>query len=240
MPRAARGARRMIELYYWPTPNGHKISIALEEMGLPYTVRPVRILEGEQHDPAFAAISPNNRIPAIVDHDGPGGAPHAVFESGAILLYLAAKAPAFWPADPVAQSTITQWLFFQCANIGPMFGQCGHFRGYAPEHVPYGIARYCGETVKLYRLMDRVLATSACLAGDAYSIADMATYPWCAPVIRDLHGIAIDDFPNVGRWASAIAARPAVQRGMAVMGDVMKIGSPDPAARAALFGKAPE
>ena len=227
----------MIDLYYWPTPNGHKISIALEEMGLPYTVRPVRILEGEQHDPAFLAISPNNRIPAIVDHDGPGGAPHTAFESGAILLYLVGKAPAFWPADPVAQSTITQWLFFQCANVGPMFGQCGHFRGYAPEHVPYGIARYCGETVKLYRLMDKVLGTRTYLAGDAYSIADMATYPWCAPVIRALHAIEIDDFPNVKRWAAAIEARPAVQRGMAVLGDVMKIGNPDEAARAALFGK---
>jgi GSH-dependent disulfide-bond oxidoreductase len=227
----------MIDLYFWPTPNGHKISIALEEMGLAYTVKPVNILEGAQHDPAFRAISPNARIPAIVDHDGPGGATHTVFESGAILLYLAAKSPAFWPDDAVARSVITQWLFFQCANVGPMFGQCGHFRGYAPEHIQYGVDRYCGETVKLYALMDTVLAGRSYLAGDAYSIADMATYPWCAPVIRKLHAIDIDTFPHVRRWTGDIEARPGVQRGMAVLADVMKIGDPDPKARDALFGK---
>ncbi len=237
MYRLARGARAMIDLYYWPTPNGHKVSIALEEMGLAYTVKPVNILTGAQHDAAFRAISPNARIPAIVDHDSPGGAPHAVFESGAILLYLALKAPAFWPEDPVARSTITQWLFFQCANIGPMFGQCGHFRGYAPEHIAYGVNRYCGETMKLYALLDSTLAGRDYLAGADYSLADMATYPWCAPVIRALHGVDIAAFPHVQRWATAIEARPAVQRGMALLGDVMKIGNPDPAAREALFGK---
>ena len=139
----------MIDLYYWPTPNGHKAAIALEEMGLAYTVKPVNILCGEQHTPDFAALSPNTRIPAIVDHDGPGGAPHSVFESGAILMYLAEKAGQFGPADAAARSDVIQWLFFQCANVGPMFGQCGHFRGYAPEKIDYGINRYCGETVKL-------------------------------------------------------------------------------------------
>lgn len=228
----------MIDLYYWPTPNGHKISVALEEMGLAYTVKPVNILSGEQHTPEFAALSPNTRIPAIVDHDGPGGAPHTVFESGAILMYLAEKSGQFWPANAAARSNVIQWLFFQCANVGPMFGQCGHFRGYAPERIEYGINRYCGETVKLYGVMDRVLGTRAWLAGDDYSLADMATYPWCAPKIRELHAIDIDQFPNVKRWVEAIEARPAVQRGMAVLGDVMKIGNPDEKARAALFGKA--
>ena len=226
----------MIDLYYWPTPNGHKISIALEEMGLAYRVVPVDILSGAQHSAAFASISPNNRIPAIVDDDGPDGAPHAVFESGAILVYLAQKSGRFLPQDAVEQSRVLQWLFFQCANIGPMFGQCGHFRGYAPERIDYGINRYCGETRKLYALMDRELAARDYLAGAEYSIADIATYPWCAPKVRELHGIDIADFPHVARWAGAIAARPAVVRGMAVLGDRMKLGSPDEKARESLFG----
>lgn len=227
----------MIDLYYWPTPNGHKVSVALEEMGLAYEVKPVNILGGAQHTAEFAALSPNTRIPAIVDHDGPGGAAHGVFESGAILMYLADKSGHFWPSDAAARSDVIQWLFFQCANIGPMFGQCGHFRGYAPEKIDYGINRYCGETVKLYGVMDRVLGTRAYLAGADYSLADMATYPWCAPNIRELHAVEIENFPNVKRWVAEIASRPAVQRGMAVLADVMKIGNPDEAARAALFGK---
>lgn len=227
----------MIDFHYWPTPNGHKIAIALEELGLAYTVVPVNILTGAQHNAAFRAISPNARIPAIVDHHGPGGLSHAVFESGAILLYLAQKALTFWPADPVTQSNITQWLFFQCANIGPMFGQCGHFRGYAPEHIPYGVDRYCGETMKLYAVMDKILAEREYLAGADYSLADIASYPWCAPVIRTLHCVDIAAFPHVMRWANAIEARPAVQRGMALLVDVMKIGNPDPAARESLFAK---
>lgn len=227
----------MIDLYYWPTPNGHKVSVALEEMELAYAVKPVNILSGEQHTADFQAISPNTRIPAIVDHEGPGGGPYAVFESGAILMYLAEKSGRFWPAERAQRSNIAQWLFFQCANIGPMFGQCGHFRGYAPERIDYGINRYCGETVRLYGLMNEVLGTRDFLAGANYSIADMATYPWCAPIVRDLHAIDINDFPNVKRWAGAIESRPAVQRGMALMSDVMKIGDPDDATREALFGK---
>ncbi|WP_293945413.1 glutathione S-transferase N-terminal domain-containing protein [Sphingomonas sp.] len=227
----------MIDLYYWPTPNGHKVSVALEEMELAYAVKPVNILSGEQHTADFQAISPNTRIPAIVDHEGPGGGPYAVFESGAILMYLAEKSGRFWPAELAQRSNIVQWLFFQCANIGPMFGQCGHFRGYAPERIDYGINRYCGETVRLYGLMNEVLGTRDFLAGANYSIADMATYPWCAPIVRDLHAIDINDFPNVKRWAGAIESRPAVQRGMALMSDVMKIGDPDDATREALFGK---
>ena len=227
----------MIDLYYWPTPNGHKVSIALEEMALCYKVKPVNILEGEQHQGDFRSVSPNARIPAIIDHDGPGGAPLTVFESGAILMYLAQKSGRFWPDDLVARSTITQWLFFQCANIGPMFGQCGHFRGYAPERNDYGISRYCSETAKLYRLMNKVLGMRDFLAGADYSIADIATYPWCAPTVRNLHEIDINDFPNVKCWAATIERRSAVQRGMALMGDVMKIGNPDEVTREAFFGK---
>ena len=226
----------MIDFYYWPTPNGHKVAIALEEMDLEYTVKPIDILTGEQHRADFLAISPNNRIPAIVDHRGPDGGAHAVFESGAILVYLARKTAAFWPDSPSRQSEVLQWLFFQCANVGPMFGQCGHFRGYAPEPVPYGIDRYCGETRRLYQLMDERLTTHPYLAGSDYSLADMATYPWCAPVVRELHDIDIDDFPHVGRWVSEIESRPAAMRGMALLDDVMKIGNPDEDAREALFG----
>ena len=148
----------MIDFYFWPTPNGHKISIALEEFGLDYRVKPINILKGEQHAGDFIAISPNNRVPAIVDHDGPGGVRHEVFESGAILLYLCEKTGKFWSQDPLKQSLIRQWVFFQCANIGPMFGQCGHFRGYADEEVPYAIKRYSGEVQRLYGLVDRHLA----------------------------------------------------------------------------------
>ena len=227
----------MIDFYYWPTPNGHKVALALEEMNLAYTLRPINILRGEQMAAEFIAISPNNRIPAIVDRQGPDGVPHAVFESGAILLYLAEKSGRFWPQSLTARSQMMQWLFFQCANVGPMFGQCGHFRGYAPERIDYGINRYCGETKRLYGLMDRRLADHDYLAGADYGLADMATYPWCAPVIRDLHGIDIAEFPNVGAWATRIEARPAVQRGMALLAGEMKIGNPDEKARASLFGK---
>ena len=227
----------MIDLYYWPTPNGHKASIMLEEVGLDYQVKPINILKGEQFDPSFIAISPNNRMPVIVDHDGPGGVPYPVFESGAILMYLAEKTGQFWPDDTAKRYDVIQWLMFQMGNVGPLFGQCGHFMGYAPEKIPYAIERYHGETVKLYGLMDKRLADNAYLAGDDYSLADMATYPWCMPVIRDLHQIDIEHFPNVKRWFEAIAVRPAVQRGVALLADDMKIGNPDDEARAALFGK---
>lgn len=225
----------MIDFYFWPTPNGHKVSIALEEMGLDYTVRPVNILTGEQHDPAFIAISPNNRVPAIIDHEGPAGAAHTVFESGAILLYLAQKTGRFWPEDPVQQSLVTQWLFFQCANIGPMFGQCGHFRGYAAEKVDYAIRRYSGETRRLYGLVDRELARKTWIAGEDYSLADMATYPWMDARQQELHGIDIGEFPHVARWIEACEARPGVQRGMAVLKDSMKVGNPTEETRKAMF-----
>lgn len=227
----------MIDLYYWPTPNGHKASIMLEEVGLDYQVKPVNILKGDQFDPDFIAISPNNRMPVIVDHDGPGGDAYPVFESGAILMYLAEKTGQFWPADTAERYRVIQWLMFQMGNVGPLFGQCGHFLGYAPEKIPYAIERYHGETVKLYGVMDKRLADTAYLAGEDYSLADIATYPWCMPVIRDLHQIDIDQFPHVKRWIESIAARPAVQRGVALLADAMKIGDPDDEAREALFGK---
>lgn len=226
----------MIDLYFWPTPNGYKASLALEEMGLDYKVQPINILKGEQHEESFLKLNPNNRVPTIVDHDGPGGQPHTVFESGAILIYLAKKSGKFLPEEPVAHSRVLQWLFFQCANVGPMFGQCGHFKGYAPEKIQYGIDRYFNETLRLYGLMDKELSTREYLAGE-YSIADMATYPWCAGKVRDLHEINLDDFPNVKAWVERLEARPAVQKGMAVLNDVMKIGNPDADAREALFGK---
>ena len=228
----------MIDFYFWPTPNGHKISIALEEFGLDYTVKPINILKGEQHTPEFIAISPNNRVPAIVDHDGPGGARHEVFESGAILLYLCEKTGKFWSDDPVEQSSIRQWLFFQCANIGPMFGQCGHFRGYADEEVPYAIDRYSGEVQRLYGLVDRHLAVHDWMAaGSGYGIVDMATYPWMDARQQELHGVDISNFPNVAAWIDKVEAREAVQRGMAVLKDDMKIGNPSEETKKAFFNR---
>tara|TARA_R110002033_G_scaffold149921_5_gene186887 strand:+ start:2724 stop:3410 length:687 start_codon:yes stop_codon:yes gene_type:complete len=227
----------MIDFYYWPTPNGYKVSLALEEMELDYTVKPINILTGEQHSPEFIAISPNNRVPAIVDHDGPGGHPHAIFESGAILLYLAQKYGKFWPIDPVEQSRVTQWLFFQCANVGPMFGQCGYFNGYAAERIEHGINRYCGETKRLYGLIDRRLGDHEYLAGANYSLADMATFPWMIDKQQKFHGIDVSEFPNVRRWLAAINGRPGAQRGLQVMAKDLKIGNPTEEARAAFFNR---
>ncbi|MEM7701971.1 MAG: glutathione S-transferase N-terminal domain-containing protein [Pseudomonadota bacterium] len=229
----------MIDFYFWPTPNGHKISIALEEFGLDYTVKPINILQGEQHDPAFIAVSPNNRVPAIIDHDGPDGAAHTVFESGAILLYLAQKTGKFWSTDPVEQSLITQWVFFQCANIGPMFGQCGHFRGYADEEVPYAIKRYSGEVQRLYGLTDRLLSEREWITpGGAFGLADMATYPWMDARQQALHGVDIAKFPNVAAWIDKCEARPGVQRGMAVLKSDMKVGNPTEETKKAFFNRA--
>jgi GST-like protein len=224
----------MIDLYYWPTPNGHKIPIMLEEIGMPYKVCPVNMLRGEQFKPAFLKINPNNKIPAIVDRDGPGGKPFTLFESGAILQYLAEKSGQFMPREMRARYLVLQWLMFQVAGVGPMFGQCGHFLGYAPKKIPYAIDRYRNETLRLYGVMERKLKRAKYLGGD-YSIADMATWPWVR--VRWLHKIDIDEFPHVKRWYEAIEQRPAVQRGVAVLAEQMKIGNPDAKARAALFGK---
>lgn len=225
----------MIELYFWPTPNGHKASIMLEETGLEYATHPVNILKGDQFDPRFLAISPNNRIPAIVDTDGPGGEAFSLFESGAILMYLAEKAGMLWPRDTAARYRVTQWLMFQMGNVGPKFGECGHYKGYAPEPVPYSEDRYHKELLRLYGVMDKRLGENEYLA-DEYSIADIAVFPWMAPKVRELHEVDIHTFPNVTRWYQRIDGRPAVQRGMALLEDEMKIGDPDDEAREAFFG----
>jgi GST-like protein len=224
----------VIELYFWPTPNGQKIPIMLEECGLSYQVKPVNMLRGEQFRPSFLKINPNNKIPAIVDHEGPDGAPITLFESGAILQYLAEKSRRFLPRDRRARYVVLQWLNFQVANVGPMFGQCGHFLGYAPRRIRYAIDRYRNETLRLYGVMDRRLAEAPYLGG-AYSIADMATWPWVR--VRWLHEIELAQFPNVARWYHDIESRPAVQRAMSVLARRGKIGSPDAKAREALFGR---
>ena len=226
----------MIKHYYWPTPNGHKTAIMLEEVGLEYELHPINILEGEQFDPAFIAISPNNRIPAIVDTDGPQGKPYAVFESGAILMYLAEKTGELWPANLAARYDAIQWLMFQVGNVGPMFGQNGYFQGYCPEDVPLARERYHNVTSQLYGVMDRRLADCEYLAGPEYSIADVATIPWTMPKQRDMHRIDIAQYPNVKRWCDSIAARPAVQRGIALLSDSMKVGNPTDKAYDNMFG----
>jgi GST-like protein len=226
----------MIRHYYWPTPNGHKTAIMLEEVGLEYEVHPVNILEGEQFDPAFIAISPNNRIPAIVDTDGPHGEPYAIFESGAILLYLAEKTGRLWPTDIIKRCDAIQWLMFQMGNVGPMFGQNGYFQGYCPEDVPLARERYHNITNQLYSVMDRRLAEVEYLAGPEYSIADVATFPWTMPRQREMHRIDITQYPNVARWGDTVAARPAVQRGIALLADSMKVGDPTEQAYDNMFG----
>lgn len=202
-----------IELYYWPTPNGHKISIMLEELGVPYEVKYVNIGRGEQFEPDFLKISPNNRMPAIIDPDGPGGAPISVFESGAILQYLGRKYGKFYPADERRRVEVDQWLFWQMGGLGPMAGQAHHFRQYAPEKIEYGINRYTNEVNRLYGVMNKRLADRDYLAGD-YSIADMASIGWVRPY--ENQGQDLDDFPNLKRWFEVVLARPAVQRGIEV------------------------
>ncbi len=226
----------MIDFYYWPTPNGHKVAIMLEEIALAYTLKPVDILAGAQFAPDFIALSPNNRIPAIVDHDGPKGTAYGVFESGAILIYLAEKTGQFWSPTVCERYDVLQWLMFQMANVGPMFGQNGYFQGYCPEHVPLAKARYHNECKRLYGVMDRRLAESEFLAGDNYSLADIATYPWTLPAQWALHRIDIDEYPHVLRWHTAIATRPAVQRGVALMAEDIKVGSPSAEAYRNMFG----
>lgn len=205
----------MIELYYWGTPNGHKITLLLEEAGVPYEIRPVDISAGEQFAPEFLAISPNNRIPAIVDTaPADGGEPISVFESGAILQYLATKTGKFLPDDPRTRTVVLEWLYWQVGGLGPMAGQNHHFGTYAPEKIPYAIDRYVRETARLYGVLDKRLAGRAFIAGSEYTIADMASYPWIVP--HERQGQNLDDFPNVKRWFDAIAARGATVRAYAV------------------------
>mgnify|MGYP003954259501 CR=1 FL=1 len=204
----------MIQLYYWGTPNGHKITMLLEEAGVPYEIHPVDITAGDQFQPEFLAISPNNRIPAIVDTaPDDGGEPISVFESGAILQYLATKTGQFLPADLRTRNVVLEWLYWQVAGLGPMAGQNHHFGTYAPEPIPYAIDRYVRETARLYGVLDRRLAGRDFIAGSEYTIADMACYPWIVPHERQRQNL--DDFPNLKRWFDAIAARPATQRAYA-------------------------
>ena len=203
----------MIDLYTWSTPNGRKVSILLEELGLAYRTHAVDITKGDQFSPDFVAINPNSKIPAIVDQGGPGGAPLAVFESGAILIYLAEKASRFLPVEPRGRAQVLEWLMFQMGGIGPMFGQAHHFRRFAPEPIPYAVDRYTKETRRLYGVLDARLALAEYVAGD-YSIADMAIYPWTTR--WDWQGIDLAELPHVTRWMAAMAQRPAVIKGMAV------------------------
>ncbi|MPQ85574.1 thiol:disulfide oxidoreductase [Pseudomonas sp. MAFF 730085] len=201
----------MIDLYYWTTPNGHKVSLFLEEAGLPYTVHPVNIGQGDQFRPDFLKIAPNNRIPAIVDQQpSDGGAPISLFESGAILLYLAEKTGQFIPKDLRGRQEALQWLFWQMGGLGPMAGQNHHFSQFAPEKIPYAIKRYVEETARLYGVLDRRLADRAFVAGEDYSIADMAIYPWI--VSHKWQGQRLEDFPHVHRWFNSIQQRPATVR----------------------------
>lgn len=223
-----------IELHYWPTPNGHKITIFLEEAGIPYEVHYVNIGRGEQFEPSFLQIAPNNRMPAIVDPEGPGDEPISVFESGAILQYLGRKFGRFYPADERQRTDVDQWLFWQMGGLGPMAGQTHHFRQYAPEKVPYAIDRYTNEVNRLYGVMNKRLSDRDFLAGD-YSIADMACVGWIRPYKNQ--GQDLDDFPNLKRWFETIMARPAVVRGMAVGEEHRRNIAEDKDAQKVLFGQ---
>jgi len=223
----------MIDVYSWATPNGHKVHIMLEECGLPYAAHAVDISAGEQFSPDFLAISPNNRIPAITDPDGPDGEPISLFESGAILLYLAGKTGRFLPRSTRGKYQALQWLMFQMASVGPMLGQTHHFRAYAPEKVEYAINRFSNEARRLYGVMDKQLATNDYIAGKEYTIADMAVWPWLRS--HERQGIDLGEFPNVKAWFEAIGNRPAVQRGITVLADRRK-PELDQAAREVLFG----
>lgn len=208
----------MIDLYYWTTPNGHKITLFLEEAGVPYTIHPVNLSRGDQFKPEFLAISPNNRIPAIVDQDpADGGAPVPVFESGAILLYLAEKTGKFLPKDLRGRFTVLEWLFWQVGGLGPMAGQNHHFKQYAREKLTYAIERYVNETSRLYAVLNKRLADRDFVAGD-YSIADMAAYPWIVP--HENQGQKLEDFPHLKCWFEAIRARPATQRAYAKAAEI--------------------
>lgn len=224
----------MIDVYTWATPNGHKVHIMLEECGLPYTVHPVNIGAGDQFRPEFLAISPNNKIPAIVDSEGPDGRAISLFESGAILVYLASKTGRFLPKSDRKKFEVLQWLMFQMGGVGPMLGQAHHFRMYAPEKLPYAIDRYTNEAKRLYGVIDARLGRSEWLGCDEYSIADIATFPWLRSWKNQ--GVVLDDYPRLKAWFERIEARPAVQRGVQVLADQRRQLTDDKA-REFLFGK---
>jgi len=223
----------MIDVYTWPTPNGHKVHIALEELGLAYRVQPINIGQGDQFAASFLDISPNNKIPAIVDDNGPDGQPISVFESGAILLYLAEKTGQLMPTEPRARYAALEWLMFQMGGLGPMLGQAHHFRQYAPETIDYAVNRYTNEAARLYGVMDRRLADRDWLVGEAYSMADIACYPWIRP--HDNQGQSLDNFPHLKQWFERISARPAVERGVQVLADA-RPPALDDKAKEQLFG----
>ncbi len=224
----------MIDLYSWATPNGHKIHIMLEECGFPYHAHPIDIGAGDQFNPDFLAISPNNKIPAITDSDGPGNAPISLFESGAILFYLAGKAGKFLGDTEREKLETMQWLMFQMGGVGPMLGQAHHFRVYAPEKLEYAINRYSNEAKRLYGVINRQLGKSAYLAGNHYTIADIATFPWLRSWKNQ--GIVLENYPHIQRWFDDINQRPAVQRGLTVLADLRKPLTDDKA-KDILFGK---
>ena len=228
----------MIDLYTWPTPNGRKIHIMLEETGLPYTVHPVNTRAGDQFKPEFLKINPNNKIPAIIDRNGPGDKPFALFESGAILIYLADKSGKFLPYEPAAKYTTLQWLMFQMGGVGPMFGQAGHFRSHTKEPQKYAIDRFTNEVNRLYKVMNHQLGQTTYLAGNHYTIADIATWPWI--INPERRGVDMALYPNVQRWFEEILARPAVQRGLALLADERKMHerAPTEAERDMLYGSA--
>jgi GST-like protein len=227
----------MIELYTWPTPNGHKVHIMLEETGLPYRVHPIDIGAGDQFKPEFLRISPNNKMPAIVDTDGPDGAgPFALAESGAILFYLASKTGRFLPGDLRQRWQVMQWVMFQMGHVGPMLGQAHHFLGYAPEKIEYAMNRYKNEANRLYGVLERRLGESRFLACEEYTIADMATMPWLR--FPERQGVDIEEYPKVRRWRDGIAARPAVQRALQVLADRRRTGEMTKEQRENMFGAA--
>lgn len=226
----------MIDLYTWPTPNGHKIHIMLEETGLAYNVIPVDIGAGDQFDPEFLKISPNNKMPAMVDPEGPGGKPIALSESGAMLIYLADKTGRFLPEEPHARYATLQWLMFQMGHIGPMLGQVHHFRNYALEKLDYAVQRYENEAKRLYGVLDKRLGETLYVAGEAYTIADMAILPW----VRRPHNQGVEEsgYPNYRRWREALLERPAVQRALEVLADRQRTGPMTDKEREMMFGAA--
>jgi GST-like protein len=224
-----------IDLYYWPTPNGWKITIFLEEVDLPYNVVPVDIAAGDQYEPEFLKISPNNKMPAIIDPEGPDGAPITLFESGAILIYLADKTQRFFPQTPRERYVVLQWLMFQMGHVGPMLGQAHHFRQYAPEKIPYAVERYTNEAARLYRVIDRRLAETTFIAGDEYTIADMAIFPWLRS--HENQGQTLDDYPSLKRWYEGMEARPAIRRALDVGKELRRsLTDIDQKTRKMLFG----
>ena len=234
----------MIEVWTWPTPNGQKVHIALEELGIPYKAIPINIGAGDQFKPEFLKITPNHRIPAIVDPDGPGGKPFTLFESAAILIYLSEKTGGkLIPQDPIGHYKCLEWIMFQMGGVGPMFGQWNHFGAYAKEKIPYAIERYTNEVARLTRVLNKRLEEAPYLAGDEYSMADIITFPWIRTAVEPSSRFAergyieMKDYPAVKRWYDEIAARPAVQRGLAVLAEAQRPGQITDAEREVTFGK---